>query len=102
MQSLLVPNPEETVPTGASNAPVDASAMSPTQPEMIHALCMRIILDSRDASTVPSMLDLLTLMDQDCSIVKGFTPLCPTWAAFDDDGLTYLHSGFHQRYEPTR
>ena len=34
--------------------------------------------------------------------VKGFTPLCLTWAAFEGDGLTYLRSGFHQRYEPTR
>ena len=31
--------------------------------------------------------------------VKGFTPLYPTWAVFDGDGLvTYLRSGFHQRY----
>ena len=35
--------------------------------------------------------------------VKGFTPLCLTWAVFDSDRLiTYLRSGFHQRYEPTR
>ena len=38
-----------------------------------------------------------------CQSVKGFTPLCLTWAVFDSDGLiTYLCSRFHQRYEPTR
>ena len=36
-----------------------------------------------------------------CVNVKGFTPLCLTWAAFDGDGLTYLCSRFHQRYELT-
>ena len=34
--------------------------------------------------------------------VKGFTPLCLTWAIFDGDRLTYLCSRFHQRCEPTR
>ena len=60
-QSPLAP-----LPTGGSNAPVHASPMPLTQPEKIHASRMRIILDCRDASTVPSVLDLLTLMDQDC------------------------------------
>ena len=31
---------------------------------------MRIILDCHNASTVPSVLGLLTLMDQDCSTSK--------------------------------
>ena len=35
-------------------------------------------------------------------IVKGLTPLCLTWTAFEGDGLMYLRSRFHQRYEPTR
>ena len=38
----------------------------PTERSPIRASRMRIILDCRDASTVPSVLDLLTLMDQDC------------------------------------
>ena len=64
-QSPLVPTPGEILPAGGSKAPVYASPMPPTQPGMAHASRMRIILDCRDASTVPSVLDLLTLMDQD-------------------------------------
>ena len=64
-QSPMVPTPGETFPAGGSNAPVHASPMPLTQPGTIRASRMRIILDCRDASTVPSVLDLLTLMDQD-------------------------------------
>ena len=64
-QSPLAPTPGERLPAGGSNAPVHDSPMPPTQPKNIHASRMRIILDCRDASTVPSVLDLLTLMDQD-------------------------------------
>lgn len=70
---LSAPTPGETVPAGDINAPVHAipqdtpspNAMPPTQLETNHTSRLRIILDCRDASTVPSVLDLLTLMDQD-------------------------------------
>ena len=34
--------------------------------------------------------------------VRGFTPLCPTWAALIVTDLSCLHSGVHQRCGPTR
>ena len=63
-QSPSTPTPGETLPARGSNTPC-ARPTPPTRPEMNRASRMRIILDCRDASTVPSVLDLLTLMDQD-------------------------------------
>ena len=37
-----------------------------------------------------------------CTYVKGFTPLCLTWAALMVTDLSCLHSGVHQRCGPTR
>ena len=72
----IVPAPEEMLPVGCSNTPVHTMPpgpmpMPPTQPSPIHVSRMRIILDCQDASTVPSLLDLLTLMDQDCLTPVG-------------------------------
>ena len=72
----IVPAPEEMLPVGCSNAPVHTMPpglmpMPPTQPSPICVLWMRIILDCQDTSTVPSVLDLLTLMDQDCPTPVG-------------------------------
>lgn len=64
IQSPLPPTPGEMFPAGGSDTPVHAICQK-TPPGTIHASRMRIILDCRDASTVPSVLDLLTLMDQD-------------------------------------
>ena len=72
----IVPAPEEMLPVGCSNAPVHTMPpglmpMPPTQPSPICVSWMRIILDCQDTSTVPSVLDLLTLMDQDCPTPVG-------------------------------
>ena len=73
MQPLLAPTPGKTLPVGdistlvhatLQNAP-DLKSMPPTQPKTSRASQLRIILDCRDALTVPLVLDLLMLMDQD-------------------------------------
>ena len=66
----IVSTPGEILPVESSNAPGHAISPSPnptppTETGPIRASRMRIILECRDASTVPSVLDLLTLMDQD-------------------------------------
>ena len=63
MQPPSAPTPGETILAGDINTPVHT--IPPTQPETIHASRLRIILDCCGASMVPSVLDLLTLMDQD-------------------------------------
>ena len=73
MQPSLAPTPGKTLPVGDISTPVHATPQNapdlkstpPTQPETSRASRLRIILDCRDALTVPSVLDLLTLMDQD-------------------------------------
>ena len=39
---------------------------------------------------------------EDEAFVRGFTPLCPTWAVFWLADLLLRYSGFHQRCDPTR
>ena len=63
----------ETSPAGGSSIPIYTANIIPIPGEgtnhipagLTCALQMQIILDCRDASTVPSVLDLLTLMNQD-------------------------------------
>ena len=64
IQSPLPPTPEEMFPAGGSDTLVHAICQK-TPPGTIHASQMRIILDCHDVSTVPLVLDLLILMDQD-------------------------------------